>query len=512
MKTAKSVLTLLAAVLLAPGCGGGGGGGDNGNVGFSPAPQNPPGFSTGVFPPSDQFKNLCAAPRTGGGFPDMQGTRTDENNWLRSWSNELYLWYAEIVDRDPAAFTTPAYFDLMKTTAVTASGNPKDRFHFTLPTDEWIAQSQSGQAAGYGARIALVSAVPPRQIVVAFTEPGTPAAAAGVERGAEVLEADGLVVATTTDVDGLNDALFPEAGSTHTFLIRDLGATTPRSVTLTAQIVTSDPVNAVVVEQTPTGAVGYLSFTQHIAPAEAELIDAIETLRAAAVTDLILDLRYNRGGFLDIANELAFMVAGPGAASGRVFEELEFNDKHTTFNPVTGQVLEPVFFHSTSQGFSAGTGNPLPFLSLPRVYVISGAETCSASETILNSLRGIDIEVILIGAGTCGKPYGFYAFDNCGTTYFSIQFRGVNAKGFGDYPDGFSPGASGVMLPGCTVADDFSRALGDPLEARFAAALELRASGSCPVSALASTTRRVLRKAPAADAVRDRWLPGAVQR
>ena len=54
-------------------------------------------------------------------------------------------------------------------------------------------------------------------------------------------------------------------------------------------------------------------------------------------------------------------------------------------------------------------------------------------------LRGIDIEVIQIGSTTCGKPYGFYGLDNCGTTYFTVQFRGVNAKGYGDYSDGFSP-------------------------------------------------------------------------
>jgi hypothetical protein len=44
-----------------------------------------------------------------------------------------------------------------------------------------------------------------------------------------------------------------------------------------------------------------------------------------------------------------------------------------------------------------------------------------------------------IGSTTCGKPYGFHATDNCGTTYLSIQFQSVNAKGFGVYPDGFTP-------------------------------------------------------------------------
>jgi hypothetical protein len=99
-------------------------------------------------------------------------------------------------------------------------------------------------------------------------------------------------------------------------------------------------------------------------------------------------------------------------------------------------------------------------------------------------LRGVGVQVIQIGSTTCGKPYGFYPADNCGTTYFSVQFRGVNAAGFGDYPDGFAPNnrssAGGTRVPGCSVADDFSYPLGDPLEGRFAAALNHRLSASCP--------------------------------
>jgi len=133
-------------------------------------------------------------------------------------------------------------------------------------------------------------------------------------------------------------------------------------------------------------------------------------------------------------------------------------------------------------GSTKTPGIALPHLDLPRVYVITGPNTCSASESIINSLRGINVKVIQIGSTTCGKPYGFYPADNCGTTYFSIQFRGVNAKDFGDYPDGFSPanstGEVGVTLPGCSVFDDFAHALGDASEARLAEALSYRTNNS----------------------------------
>nr|MDJ0907480.1 hypothetical protein [Woeseiaceae bacterium] len=93
---------------------------------------------------------------------------------------------------------------------------------------------------------------------------------------------------------------------------------------------------------------------------------------------------------------------------------------------------------------------------------------------------------IQIGSTTCGKPYGFYPTPNCGTTYFTVQFRGSNALGFGEYSDGFSPANTpniiGVSVPGCSVADDFTAQLGDPAEGRLAAALFYRDNASCPAA------------------------------
>lgn len=483
--------TLLALALAA--CGGGGGGDGNGGGGN--------GWAPGVFMPSASFAAQCVAPRsgnhpiTGNPWPDVAGTRTDENNFLRSWSNETYLWYDEITDQDPSLFNSSlAYFDELRTFEQTASGAPKDKFHFTFGTNEWIQLSQSGVSAGYGAEWIVLSSAPPREVVVAFTQPNSPATAAGVNlaRGAEVLFVDGadLVNGNTQQVvNTLNAGLFPSAtGETHSFVVRDLGSNNTRTVTMTSQAVVSTPVQSVGTLASSMGLVGYLVFNDHIATAEGGLKNAIQQLANAGVDELVLDIRYNGGGFLAIASQLAFMIAGSGPTAGAVFEEIEFNDKHPTTNPVTGQPLEPMPFITTTTGsFSEPAGQPLPTLDLSRVFVLTGPNTCSASESIMNSLRGVDVDVVQIGSTTCGKPYGFYATDNCGTTYFTIQFRGVNDKGFGDYTDGFSPentGANaGEELPGCSVADDFGHALGDPLEARLQAALGyLENNGSCPVA------------------------------
>jgi len=505
-------ITLVAAMLLAA-CGGGGGGGS-----FAPSPPPPPaggGWQAGVFTDASGFFARCAAPRTGvhpitnQPWSDVQGTTTDENNFLRSYSNDTYLWYNEITDQNPALFNNPLnYFDELRTFADSLSATPgaclnglstngdasacKDKFHFWYGTDEWIQLSQSGTSVGYGAQFALISASPPRQIVIAYTEPNSPATnlAIPLARGTEIISADGAAV-VDGDAGVLNAALFPsDASTSHTFEVLDLGAQNTRMVTMTPTAITSAPVQNTQVIDTGSGRVGYMLFNDHIATSEQGLIDAVNQLNSGlGITDLVLDVRYNGGGYLAIASELAYMIAGPGPTAGQRFELLQFNDKYPSINPITGQAISQTPFYTTTLGapFNGNGGNAgqaLPTLNLARVFVLTGSGTCSASEAVMNGLRGVNVEVIQIGSTTCGKPYGFYATDNCGTTYFSIQFRGVNAMNFGDYTDGFSPANTlnniGTTVPGCNVADDFTAQLGDQTETRLAAALNYRDTGLCP--------------------------------
>ncbi len=95
----------------------------------------------------------------------------------------------------------------------------------------------------------------------------------------------------------------------------------------------------------------------------------------------------------------------------------------------------------------------------------------------------------MIGDTTCGKPYGFYPEENCGTTYYTIQFKGANARGFGEYSDGFSPASlanNEALVKGCRVQDDLARELGDSREALLATALSFRTTGACSFRAGAS--------------------------
>jgi C-terminal processing protease CtpA/Prc len=519
----KPLSILLFTCAIVTGCGGGGSS-SPGSVPTSPAPdQNPTpdldshngtDFDAGVFQSSNLFKHFCGDPRQDtaeDAFPDMLGSFEDEGYWLRSWSNETYLWYDEIIDLDPALYATSKagvadYFALLKTTENTPSGNPKDRFHYTRDTAEYEAESEQGVSAGYGASYALVSASPPRELVITLVESGSPAAEAGLSRGARIVTVDGVDLMNGSDTNTLNSGLWPaQIGEEHNFEVIDPGADQRRAIAMISTSITIDPVPLTEIISTDSGSVGYLLFTQHILPAEEQLVDSFAAMRQASVTDLVLDLRYNRGGYLYLANQVSYMIAGAGV-SGRTFGALQFNSKNPSTNPVTGEALSPNRFITTTINTSP-TGTPLPTLDLPiqRVFVLTTASTCSASEAIINGLRGVDVEVIQIGTTTCGKPYGFYPEDNCGTTYFTTQFRSVNAAGFGDYPDGFSPENStestvGVTLPGCLVADDYSP-LGVAEEPMLAAALAYRRDGACPAamasqnatSRAASTPRKSLR-------------------
>ncbi|MRV75778.1 peptidase S41 [Duganella sp. FT92W] len=430
------------------------------------------------LPASAAYQHLCAAPRVADAthyYPDRQGTMGDEKTFLRLWSDETYLWYNEIPGADPAGYATAAdYFAVLKTPALTASGKPKDRYHFTYDSAKYDELSR-GVELGYGLSF-MRNAAPniPREWRIASVAPGSPAEKAGLKRGDRLDQVDYqdfVWAGDSATVDLLNAGLFPsKAGDTHEMIFsRGLQKL---MVFMQAAKVDVAPVQNTRVLETSTGKVGYMTFNSHNVVSELQLIEGFKALAQAGVDDLVLDLRYNGGGLLAVASEVAYMIAGSAQTTGKTFE--------LTLNNGKGKPETPLIFLPLSMGLNAPKPapylKPLPSLNLKRVTILTGPGTCSASESIINSLRGIDVEVNLIGGQTCGKPYAFYPTPNCGTTYFTIQLQGVNHKGFGDYGDGFAPT--------CQVADDFTRAQGDPEEALLAEALHYRRTGKCSAASV----------------------------
>lgn len=507
----RSLLVSVAAFTLTA-CGGGSSSSPSQTLPPPPPPpvSSAPTWTKGVFEDQMQFKNRCEVVRTGtdsegNSFPDVAGSTLQENHWLRSWSNETYLWNREIEDQNPANFTSPVgYFAELKTFATTASGESKDDFHFSQPTADFLDSRNNTASSGYGVRFRAFQSSPPnRDFRVLYTESNSPASEVvngkvQFARGARILEVDGADLLNGNDIDTLNAGLFPAtAGETHTFRIQDPDGSSPRTITIISEDIAAEPVNRTKVITTPTGKVGYMLFNTFSPYAsEKSLADGITALSNQGVNDFVLDLRYNGGGLLAVAAQLGYMVAGDARTAGKTFELLQYNEDANGTDPTSSsnEQVQPYPFYDQGLGFSLPQGRDLDTLNLPRVFVLSTGSTCSASEAVINGLRGIDVEVILIGDITCGKPYGFLPTSNCGETYYTIQFRGVNEKNFGDFSDGFVPNDNsfgfGVRLNGCSVSDDLSTELGDENEALLKTALYYRDNNSCPTQAVTKASSK----------------------
>ena len=486
---------LMFCMLVISGCGGGTGNNMEIPVAYNAdeiVPQPLPGESAevswdpGVYEPWRNLSQVCADPRNNEYYSDQLGTVAHENNWIRSYSDDTYLWYQELPDIDPKTVpTTSEYFELMKTNSLSETGAPKDKYHYTEDTETWNNYFERGANVGYGMRLAsTIESDEPYRLFVLYSEPQSPAAIASIERGAEIISVNNEAVSGGLS-QSMYDSLFPEEiGEENSFEVILLGSEESQELKMTSSEIVITPVQKVSIFEHGVATVGYFLFNQHIASAEKYLVQTIEVLKDRSIDHLVLDMRYNGGGYLNIASQLAYMIAGQRAMN-RVFDRSTFNDKHPIFNPITQERIEDGTFVTTTQGMSLTAGDPLPALDLEKVYILSTNRTCSASEALINGLRGIDIEVVLIGGATCGKPYGFYGTDNCGTTYLTIQIKGSNAKGFGDFSDGFIPSQTDVPLSasvgGCTAVDSiFGDPLGQKGESLLSAALYHIDNNACP--------------------------------
>lgn len=508
-----------------------------------PPVTSPPPVTTtwqnGVFRPMKDFENRCVHPRTGqdpdndqNPYPDKAGTMLDEQFWLRSWTHKTYLWNREVVDANPNTFTKPktdfakhetdmeTYFNTLKTTARTNSGKYKDEFHFMQTTEEYVDASRSEPSPSYGitwhspknnlSSINNFVNRMPRDVRVRYVIPESPASkltGSTIKRGDQVLAIDdvdflrGGTVSRSDDQNTLIRGLLrPSIGKSTKFLLKDVDTGEQKTVTVQAANVVPKPVNNTSIITADDGKkVGYINFTTfNTFSSEKAINDAIGEMKNANVSDLVLDLRYNGGGFVFIAAQVGYMLSGIATPLDTdpkpytYFIKFRYNSDAGSINPTDGRPIQHVPFVDFCLGKESlidpcDPSNPakLNTLDLKRVYILSTEGTCSASEAVINGLRGANIEVILIGEKTCGKPYGFLPTDNCGLTYYTIQFQIRNNKDFGDYADGLMPSNTtahkhGVKVKGCYVKDDFTKPLGDETEALLAAALQYRKDGTCP--------------------------------
>lgn len=501
-----------------------------------PAPS-PSGWVKGVFQPMTNFQDRCVHPRTGQDpdssrtYPDVRGKMLDEMFYLRSFTNKTYLWNDEVVDEDPIKYDKPkttfakhyqdmrTYFNTLKTNqkSTTNPSRDKDQFHFTQTTEAFNNSQNATPRPAYG-----IEWYSPkrnlyqccwynvdRDVRVDYIIAGSPAdklTGVKLKRGDKLIkinDLDFLRGPLNQDYSAklINPLLYPKVGESNKFEFQDVDTGESKTITIQAADVVEKAVNNTSVITADDGKkVGYINFTTfNTYPSEKEINDAIGEMKTAKVEDLVLDLRYNGGGFLWVAAQVGHMISGiswPTAGNPQPnFIKFKFNDDAGNKDPRSGRTNQPVPFVNFCLGGKFSI-TPCPehddyqlrpklnTLNLKRVYILSSSQTCSASEAVINSLRGADIEVILIGDRTCGKPYGFVPEHNCGITYYTIQFQIRNNKDFGEYWDGLMPNnatySHGVKIKGCYVEDDYKKELGSKDETLLAAALKYRKDGTCP--------------------------------
>ena len=332
-----------------------------------------------------------------------------------------------------------------------------DKFSFIVDSASWNSFVNSS-LRGYGFMLKTSTQGGLKVLSVAYVYPNTPAMNAGLARGDQIISIDGVSVNNTSPeaTDAFNEGLRPTKVAPHNFQILRVGETL--NITMQAQSITLQQVEYKVLN-VGLQKVGYLLFNSHVPGAEAYLIQAMTYFKQQGITELVVDLRYNGGGYLAIANALAYSVAGRAQAQGKVFEWIYFSDKRSSENYAV---------NFTSFGLN---NQAYPSLGIAKVYVLVTGGTCSASESFINGLRGIDLPVELIGSTTCGKPYGFYPQDNCGITYAAMEMEGLNAKLEGRFSDG--------IVPQCTVLDDLNYPLGDASERMLSVAIKRMQGQSC---------------------------------
>lgn len=444
MPKGRFALSLLLSISLAA-CGGGGDGGGS-----------PPPISGGGATPTPPATAQCSL--------------SARQDFARRVLEQNYL-FPELLATgvNPASYTTVQ--DYIDALVAPARAQQRDRF-FSYQTSirEEEAFSDTGASAGLGIRLLYQGT----RVFVSEAFENAPGFAAGLDRGTEILaingrEVSGLIVAGGTGA--VIDALGPQdAGVTRTLRITDNSGVV-RDVSVTKAVFALDPVsdrNGTRIIEDGGRRVGYLNFrTFSIDNGATELRNAFRQFQQAGVTEVILDLRYNGGGFVSQADLLGSLLGRNYV--GQVFSRTEFRASRSGRNRATLFTAEP------------------EAIGVTKLAIIGTRGTASASELVANAfIPYLGSNLALIGGNTFGKPVGQEAFDlaQCDDRLRVVSFRSVNAAGQGDYYSGLAS----VIPNTCRAADDLSRPLGDAQEASVRAALDFLAGRTCtPISGVQGT-------------------------
>lgn len=416
----------------------------------------------------------------GSDTPDACGVSA-QIDFVEEITDSWYLWYDEMANVDKSDYeSAQAYLDARLAPLIEAK---RDLFSRLTTITEDETSISSGAYIGFGFRSRTDET---RLLIIDVFESG-PAYAAGVRRGMELVAVDtGSGFESYEDLiarNASNEEIFgpSEVGVSRGFKFIQDGETTEIVVEkqeLAPPALAGEPL---LIERSGLTPVGYLNLRQFIEsalrpdPGFYSLRDATRLFRDASVTDLIVDLRYNGGGLLSVADTMMDLLAGI-TAEGEPSFKIQVNDQHPDYN---NDKNNWGFFDTLTDSAS-----PI------RIAFITSGGTASASELVINGLAP-HVETVLVGADTYGKQVGQGRWDmheavegldraDCDVALRLTAFELVNGEDQGGYHQVGLEGTGRFTL--CSAKDDLSRAFGDPEETLVATALDWLGAGVCPAT------------------------------
>ena len=363
---------------------------------------------------------------------------TETNDWILSTMRYNYFWNDKIPANpdkslDPKAFYESLLYDYTNTANVN-----RDRFSYIRSSVGAITAGLSGNSKMTGLEYRFYYADQTRTNIYAlviYVLPGSPAANAGVKRGDIIAKVNGTAFNTTnyqTLLTGSDSYQLGFATYTNNTLT-DNG----QSKLVTAVAFQMDPVLMDTTYTIGGKTIGYIVYNQFIPGInpdgsikdftyDLKLDNIFGKFKQKGVNELVLDLRYNPGGYVSSSTNLASLIVKSPDPS-KVFFTQQWNSNNTAK-------------YGGSQNFltkATNIGN-----SLSRVFVLTSGSTASASELVINGLRPF-MTVTTIGGTTVGKNVGSVTLsDPTGYVKWAIQpitFKITNSLGFSDYAGGFAP-------------------------------------------------------------------------
>jgi len=334
-------------------------------------------------------------------------------------ARDVYLWNTQIPsDFDARSYADPiAEMDAIRQYSIEPGfANPVDRYSFAIKQTDWDNLS-NGIEQDFGMSVFFNTGTDLR---VKYAEQASPAGLAGIERGWQIIKINGNSQINTSEasVNMIVNAVFYSSNTSFTFKKPD-GSTV--DISLTAATYQSHPIFADSVYAANGKKVGYLalnSFLGDTTEIYSEFGSIFNNFQSQNVNEVIVDLRYNGGGYVSMAEKLANYLV-PTAGNNQVMYKQTFNANYSSYNETT-------VYHK------------LGSLNVDKIFFIVSDNTASASELLINSLKPFVSET-LVGPSdtTYGKPVGFFPIPAGEWYAFPISFRTVNKDGNGNYFGGF---------------------------------------------------------------------------